>query len=92
MVQVAAREELQGAPAGGSSPLDRHSQQSRRLPYWLWLIIAKSLGIKLHPLDKPILATVLYTLTFMSALGRKTVFVRTAKHFSLRISQKNHVG
>ncbi|XP_045115802.1 uncharacterized protein LOC123507183 isoform X1 [Portunus trituberculatus] len=67
--QVTAREELQGT-APGPPPFDTRSvQQSRRLPYWLWLIIAKSLGIKLHPNDKPILATVLYTLTFASALG-----------------------
>ncbi|XP_042220875.1 uncharacterized protein LOC121865472 isoform X2 [Homarus americanus] len=66
-LQVSAREELQNqrqdSPNNG-----RQMQQSRRLPYWLWFIIAKSLGIKLSPEDKPILATVLYTLTFMSAI------------------------
>lgn len=66
-LQVSAREELQVRPQ--STEHDRHVQQSRRLPFWLWFIIAKSLGIKLHADDKPIAATVLYTLTFMTALG-----------------------
>ncbi|XP_037804993.1 uncharacterized protein LOC119599320 isoform X3 [Penaeus monodon] len=66
-LQVSAREELQVRPQGREH--DRHVQQSQRLPFWLWFIIAKSLGIKLHADDKPIAATILYTLTFMTALG-----------------------
>ncbi|XP_071519181.1 uncharacterized protein [Panulirus ornatus] len=67
-LQISAREELQGQVQ--DVPVNnRHMRQSRRLPFWLWFIIAKSLGIKLNPQDKPIAATVLYTLTFMSALG-----------------------
>ncbi|XP_042884550.1 uncharacterized protein LOC122261106 isoform X2 [Penaeus japonicus] len=66
-LQVSAREELQVRPQ--ATEHDRHVHQSRRLPFWLWFIIAKSLGIKLHAEDKPIVATVLYTLTFMTASG-----------------------
>ena len=40
-----------------------NTKQSRRLPHWAWYIIAKSLGIKLHPADKPYLGTVLHALT-----------------------------
>ncbi len=43
-------------------------QQSKPLPGWLWLIIAKSLGIKTHPADKPWLATILYCLMLTSLL------------------------
>nr|XP_053639785.1 uncharacterized protein LOC128693918 isoform X2 [Cherax quadricarinatus] len=67
-LQIAAREELQDRGQYSASN-GRQMQQSRRLPFWLWFIIAKSLGIKLHAEDKPIIATVLYTITFMSALG-----------------------
>ena len=38
-------------------------------PYWLWFTIAKSLGIKLHDQDKPVISTILHILTFGSALG-----------------------
>lgn len=68
--KVTAREELSNPVEENPERVDRHTQQSRRIPYWLWFIIAKSLGIKLQEGDKPIVATVLYTLTFMSALGR----------------------
>eukprot|EP00057_Strongylocentrotus_purpuratus_P013011 XP_011667485.1 PREDICTED: uncharacterized protein LOC105439792 [Strongylocentrotus purpuratus] len=44
-------------------------QQSRPLPRWLWYIIAKSLGIKTHPKDKPWFATLLYTLTLICTVG-----------------------
>ncbi|XP_071519196.1 uncharacterized protein [Panulirus ornatus] len=73
-LQISAREELQGQVQ--DVPVNnRHMRQSRRLPFWLWFIIAKSLGIKLNPQDKPIAATVLYTLTFMSALVSVEVLV-----------------
>ncbi|KAK4304053.1 hypothetical protein Pmani_024000 [Petrolisthes manimaculis] len=68
-LQVTAREELHAPVEENPDRVNRHTQQSRRIPYWLWYIIAKSLGIKLHEGDRPIVATVLYTFTFMSALG-----------------------
>ncbi|XP_050735308.1 uncharacterized protein LOC127007891 isoform X2 [Eriocheir sinensis] len=68
-LQVSAPEDVPGADGVNQAPPDRHFQQSRRLPFWMWLIIAKSLGIKLHAQDKPILATALYLLTFASASG-----------------------
>ena len=46
-----------------------HMKQSKKMPYWLWFIIAKSLGIKLHPKDKPMLAILLHTITLFSAGG-----------------------
>lgn len=42
---------------------------AKKLPYWLWYIIAKSLGIKLHPKDRPIVSAVLHILTCGSAAG-----------------------
>nr|XP_054755055.1 uncharacterized protein LOC129261035 [Lytechinus pictus] len=44
-------------------------KQSRPLPRWLWYIIAKSLGIKTHPKDKPWFATILYILTLICTVG-----------------------
>ena len=35
----------------------------------LWIIIAKALGIKLHPNEKPITSAILHILTFGSAAG-----------------------
>lgn len=37
----------------------------------LWIIIAKALGIKLHPNEKPITSAILHILTFGSAAGTK---------------------
>ena len=47
-------------------------RHSRRLPYWMWFIIAKSLGIKMFPSEKPVVSTVLHACTVVSAAG--TVF------------------
>ncbi|XP_023217565.1 uncharacterized protein LOC111619963 [Centruroides sculpturatus] len=47
---------------------DRSTKQSRQLPHWLWFVIAKCLGIPLHPNDKPIIGLILHMLTFASAL------------------------
>lgn len=47
---------------------DRSTKQSRQLPHWLWFIIAKCLGIPLHPSNKPIIGLILHILTFASAL------------------------
>ncbi|XP_064080856.1 uncharacterized protein LOC135197733 isoform X2 [Macrobrachium nipponense] len=65
-LQVTAREGLQSQhiPVTG-----RSVRQSRRLPFWLWFAIAKCLGIKLNVNDRLIVATVLYTLTFLTAIG-----------------------
>ncbi|CAL4093420.1 unnamed protein product, partial [Meganyctiphanes norvegica] len=53
-----------------SSPsLSQKQKLSRQLPDWLWYLIAKSLGLKLHEDDKPILGTLLYSLTLASAFG-----------------------
>jgi len=40
---------------------------AKKIPYWLWIIIAKSLGIKLHPNDKPVISAILHISTFGSA-------------------------
>ena len=45
----------------------QRASQSKKIPYWMWYMIAKSLGIKLHENDKPIVATILYVLTISSA-------------------------
>jgi len=42
---------------------------AKKIPFWLWVIIAKSLGIKLHDKDKPIISAILHILTFGSAAG-----------------------
>ncbi|XP_076043169.1 uncharacterized protein LOC143026518 isoform X2 [Oratosquilla oratoria] len=66
-LQMANEDELQHVVKAPEP--NRHNTQSRRLPFWMWYIIAKSLGIKLHDNDRPIPATILYTLTFASAIG-----------------------
>ncbi|XP_014675356.1 PREDICTED: uncharacterized protein LOC106815413 isoform X2 [Priapulus caudatus] len=43
--------------------------QSRKLPYALWYVIAKSLGIKLYQAEKPWIGTIMYMATIASALG-----------------------
>ena len=42
---------------------------ARKIPYWLWIVIAKILGIKLKPDDKPIISAILHIATFGSAAG-----------------------
>jgi hypothetical protein len=46
-------------------------RQSRRLPYWMWFAIAKSLGIKLYPTERPVVSAVLHALTIVSAAGEE---------------------
>ncbi|XP_063611521.1 uncharacterized protein LOC134785160 [Penaeus indicus] len=87
-LQVSAREELQVRPQGTEH--DRHVHQSRRLPFWLWFIIAKSLGIKLHADDKPIAATVLYTLTFMTALDERKEYFSSMLSFEVGEMHQNN--
>ena len=50
-----------------SSRVKSHqTKHSKKMPYWLWFVIAKSLGIKLHPKDQPVLSIVLHTITLFS--------------------------
>lgn len=49
------------------SSIKGKTTSAKKIPYWLWIIIAKALGIKLHPNDKPIISAVLHILTFGSA-------------------------
>ncbi|KAL8574815.1 hypothetical protein ACOMHN_031922 [Nucella lapillus] len=54
------------------SPVDGVPQQSirlsSRLPHFVWVVLAKCLGIKLSETDRPILATILHVFTFIAAL------------------------
>ncbi len=52
----------------------QQSRQSRRLPYWIWFLLAKSLGIKLSPTDRPIFGTLMRVLTLLFALGFAVTF------------------
>ena len=45
------------------------TKHSKKMPYWLWFIIAKSLGIKLHPNDKPLISVILHAITLFSGGG-----------------------
>ena len=56
----------------GDATVKGKIKHSRRLPYWMWFTIAKSLGIKLYPSEKPVVSTVLHACTVVSAAG--TVF------------------
>lgn len=47
---------------------------ARKIPYWLWIVIAKILGIKLKPDDKPIISAILHIATFGSAAGTLSLF------------------
>ncbi|XP_071109466.1 uncharacterized protein [Haliotis cracherodii] len=46
----------------------KNIKMSRRLPSWMWYLLARSLGIKLNPLDKPIFATLLHVITLTAAV------------------------
>jgi len=56
-------------PAPPTYNVKGQTKQSKKMPYWLWYIIAKSLGIKLHPRDKPLLAIILHAITLFSGGG-----------------------
>ena len=47
-------------------------RSARRIPYWLWIIIARMLGIKLSEGEKPIISAVMHIATFGSAAGTHT--------------------
>jgi len=49
------------------SSIKGKTKSAKKIPFWLWIIIAKALGIKLHPNEKPIISAVLHILTFGSA-------------------------
>ena len=49
--------------------------QSRRLPHWVWYLLARFLGIKLHPLDKPIFGTLMIVLTVLFAITYIVSFI-----------------
>jgi len=53
----------------GISQVKGRITPAKKIPYWLWFLIAKSLGIKLHEKDRPIISAFLHILTFGSALG-----------------------
>jgi len=42
---------------------------ANKIPYWLWIVIAKALGIKLEPNEKPWVSAVFHILTFGSAVA-----------------------
>ena len=46
---------------------------SKRIPQWLWIIIAKSLGIKTQSKEKPYLSSILHLLTFGSATCKASI-------------------
>ena len=57
-----------------SVPMDRdikkmQTKQSRRLPAWIWYILAKSLGIKVYELDKPWFGTVMHAFTLLFSIS-----------------------
>lgn len=80
---AAGQQQLRGGnvmmdDSGPASVLDSSScgniikgqtKQSKRLPYWLWIIIAKCLGIKLRPNEKPVLSSILHILTMGTGAG-----------------------
>jgi len=49
------------------SSIKGKTTSAKKIPFWLWIIIAKALGIKLHPNEKPIISAILHILTFGSA-------------------------
>ena len=47
-----------------------HPKSPKRIPKWLWAVIAKSLGIKTFATEKPYLSSVLHLLTLASAIRK----------------------
>ena len=48
---------------------------ANKIPYWLWIVIAKALGIKLEPNEKPWVSAVFHILTFGSAVGESQLLL-----------------
>ena len=46
-------------------------RHSRRIPFWLWFAIAKSLGIRTHPGDRPVVSAILHILTLAAGAGER---------------------
>ena len=57
-----------GMPSSSSS-VKGEVRRARRLPHWLWVVIAKSLGIRLHAKDRPVVSAVLHVLTLGCGAG-----------------------
>jgi len=69
MDQTPGTSSVNALPTPPSYNVKGQTKQSKKMPYWLWYIIAKSLGIKLHPRDKPLLAIILHAITLFSGGG-----------------------
>jgi len=69
MDQAPGTSSVTALPTPPSYNVKGQTKQSKKMPYWLWYIIAKSLGIKLHPRDKPLLAIILHGITIFSGGG-----------------------
>ena len=76
--QVSTENQLRRRPHTGiqnAQKLQTHSSQAnakspKRIPQWLWAVIAKSLGIKTFATEKPYLSSVLHLLTLASAIRK----------------------
>ena len=67
-----AEDEVEAAViAEEASDVKGKVKHSKRIPYWLWFTIAKSLGIKLHANDKPIVSAILHLLTCGTGAGKE---------------------
>jgi len=53
--------------AAADTYIKGQTRSAKKIPYWLWVIIAKILGIKLSADEKPIVSAVLHIATFGSA-------------------------
>jgi len=53
--------------AAADTYIKGQTRSAKKIPYWLWVVIAKILGIKLSPDEKPIVSAVLHIATFGSA-------------------------
>ena len=61
-IQTAQKLQTHSSQANSKSP--------KRIPQWLWTVIAKSLGIKTFATEKPYLSSVLHLLTLASAIRK----------------------
>ncbi|XP_014781119.1 uncharacterized protein LOC106876890 isoform X1 [Octopus bimaculoides] len=47
----------------------KHVHLSRKWPQWLWKLFSRSLGVKIHPNDTPLVGTILHMLTLTFAFS-----------------------
>jgi len=82
-----------GAPGRPSelSQVKGKTVPAKKIPYWLWVLIAKSLGIKLHDRDKPIVSAILHIFTFGSAVGLFVTNAWFSGYNILSVHTKNDV-